>query len=179
VKNELEKKDFYIDNIEFSIESEKYSQRCKKAKAKYIEKHGDVTNKEWQSIRPDTTDYIAECYILIANKLSKSKNFKDYSNLWKDEMIADAILDCIKYGDRYDENKGPTKYSAFPYFTQICWFAFIGRIKKEKKNTDLYKKVTQDERDSRNFASFQPHDQNDQRFINDSWDFSTPTNSED
>lgn len=64
----------------------------------------------------------------IANKLSNSPKFANY--VFKDEMISDGIENCIQYIDNFDPEKSN---NPFAYFTQIIYWAFVRRIKKEKQ----------------------------------------------
>ena len=82
--------------------------------------------KENQNAR--VPNYIGECILAICNKLSTKPNFIGYS--FRDEMIADAIENCIASVDGFDPEKSS---NPFAYFTQIAWNAFIRRISKEKK----------------------------------------------
>lgn len=86
------------------------------------------------SEKPQIPNYVGECLILIANRLSSKPNFSNYT--FKDEMVSDGIEDCIKYLDNFDPLKGT---NPFAYFTQFIWNAFIRRIQKEKKQ--LYIKM--------------------------------------
>ena len=45
-------------------------------------------------------------------------------------MISDGVEDCIHYGFNFDPDKSKAPFS---YFTKIIWWAFLRRIKKEKK----------------------------------------------
>jgi hypothetical protein len=87
-------------------------------------KRNSIVNKEVDRIN----NYIGECLILIANRLSNRPNFMNYS--YKDEMIADGIENCLMYINNFDPNKSN---NPFAYFTQIIKFSFIRRIQKEKK----------------------------------------------
>ena len=79
---------------------------------------------------PKIPNYVGECFLLICNKLSTKGNFVSYS--YRDEMIGDAIENCVAAIDSFDPDKSK---NPFAYFTQIAWFAFIRRIAKEKKQT--------------------------------------------
>ena len=52
---------------------------------------------------------------------------------YKDEMVSDAIENCVMYFESFDPEKSK---NPFAYFTQIIFFAFVRRILKEKKQTD-------------------------------------------
>ena len=77
---------------------------------------------------PVIPDYIGVCFMLICNKLSTKPNFMGYS--YRDEMVSDAIENCVSAAHSFDPNKSN---NPFAYFTQIAWNAFIRRIHKEKK----------------------------------------------
>lgn len=81
---------------------------------------------------PKIPEYVGECILLIATKLSNSPNFYSYS--YKEDMIADGIENCISYIHNFNPEK--TK-NAFSYITQICWFASLRRISKEKKQQEI------------------------------------------
>ena len=76
------------------------------------------------------TDDLANCLNKIAQGLSYSSNFINYT--YRDEMVGDAIVKmytAVK-NKKFDIR---TEYSPFSYFTTIAFHAFINRIKKEKK----------------------------------------------
>jgi methyl-accepting chemotaxis protein len=82
-------------------------------------------------------DYIAKCFLKICEGLSHKSNFVRYT--YREEMVMDAVENCLNAVGNYNieaaTRKG--KPNAFGYFTQISWFAFIRRIKKEKKQQDV------------------------------------------
>jgi hypothetical protein len=49
---------------------------------------------------------------------------------FRDEMIADAVENCLMYFENFDPEKSS---NPFAYFTQIVFYAFLRRISKEKK----------------------------------------------
>lgn len=59
-------------------------------------------------------------------------------NSYKDEMISDGIENCIQCVLNFDPEKSQ---NPFAYFTQIITYAFIRRITKEKKQTDIKEKI--------------------------------------
>lgn len=73
-------------------------------------------------------EYIGECLLQIARRVGNKANFANYS--YKDDMISDAVENCILYLGNFDPAKSS---NPFAYFTQIIHFAFIRRIAKEKK----------------------------------------------
>lgn len=78
------------------------------------------------------SDYIGKAIVLICNNLSKKPNFCGYS--FKEEMVLDAICDCVYSvkGFNIEKNNNP-----FAYFTQTAWNAFLRRIEKESKQNAL------------------------------------------
>jgi hypothetical protein len=52
-------------------------------------------------------------------------------------MICDAIENCIQYIGNFDAEKSN---NAFAYITQICYYAFLRRIQKEKKQVYIKQK---------------------------------------
>lgn len=78
---------------------------------------------------PRIPEYVGKCLMMIAERLSRKPNFSGYS--YRDEMVSDAIENCIMYGVN---NFDPAKTNnPFAYFTQIIKFAFFRRIEKESK----------------------------------------------
>ena len=113
--------------------------------------------------KPQISNYLGECIVLIATKLASKGNFNGYS--YKDEMISDGIENCIVYFDKFDsENyKNP-----FAYFTQIIYFAYLRRIGKEKQQFLLKHKIIQSV--GNKVMDLQDHD-DDSEFINSSREF--------
>ena len=89
--------------------------------------------------KPLLPDYIGECFLLIAQRLSFRPNFINY--VFKDDMISDGIENCLQYVHNFSPEKSQ---NPFAYFTQIIYFAFIRRIQKEKKH--LYVKYKEMDR---------------------------------
>ena len=48
-------------------------------------------------------------------------------------MILDGIENCLRYADRFNPEKSN---NPFAYFTQITYYSFIRRIKKEARQTE-------------------------------------------
>lgn len=94
-----------------------------------------IENKE---SKPKIPNYIGECFLKIASNLAKRPNFCCYT--YKDEMVSDAIENCLMYFENFDHTKSN---NPFAYFTQICWYAFVRRIAKEKKQQYVKYKATE------------------------------------
>ena len=106
----------YVDNKKLYEEMVRYRASVKQSQQ---------DNKE----KPRVPDYIGQCILLIANRLSLKPNFVNYS--YREEMVSDGIENCICYVDNFDPEKSD---NPFAYFTQIIYFAFLRRIQKEKKH---------------------------------------------
>lgn len=114
----------YVNNADFSQAVVDYVTAVNEARD---------NNKEL----PIVTDYIASCFLKIAEGLSHKSNFSRYT--YREEMVMDAVENCLKAINNYNlETATRTgKPNAFAYFTQISWFAFLRRIAKEKRQQDV------------------------------------------
>lgn len=92
---------------------------------------------------PRIPNYIGECILKIAEKLSTKPCFMNYS--FREEMISDAIENCFlyfkDYNPDYNASNDPNYIpNPFAYFTQVIYFAFLRRINKEERmRYTLYK----------------------------------------
>ena len=86
---------------------------------------------------PKVPDYIAQCFLRIAEGLSHKSNFIRYT--YREEMVMDAVENCLKAIGNYNLEAATRtgKPNAFAYFTQITWYAFLRRITKEKKQQEI------------------------------------------
>ena len=114
----------YVNNAEFSQAVVDYVTKVRQAE------------KNKTSI-PIVPNYIAQCFLRIAEGLSHKSNFSRYT--YREEMVMDAVENCLRAIANYNIEKTTRtgKPNAFSYFTQICYFAFIRRITKEKKQQDI------------------------------------------
>ena len=120
------KSEHYVNNKEFLAAMVEYKKLVDKA-----EKAGKKN--------PRVPDYVGECFLKIANHLSYRPNFINYT--FRDDMISDGIENCLQYLKNFNPDKSN---NPFAYFTQIIYYAFIRRIQKEKKQTNIkYKMIEQ------------------------------------
>ena len=93
--------------------------------------------KQSKQIIPIVPNYIAECFLKIAEGLSHKSNFIRYT--YREEMVMDAVENCLKAIENYNIEAATRSGNpnAFAYFTQISWYAFLRRIAKEKKQQDV------------------------------------------
>jgi hypothetical protein len=78
---------------------------------------------------PQIPKYAGEAIQKIATRMASMPKFSSYS--FKEEMISDAILNCVMYFNSFDPEKSN---NPFAYFTTVISNAFIRRIYSEKKN---------------------------------------------
>ena len=114
----------YVNNADFSQAVVEYVTIVNKAQAE-------------KTTIPKVPDYIAQCFLRIAEGLSHKANFIRYT--YREEMVMDAVENCLKAILNYDIAAATRtgKPNAFAYFTQITWYAFLRRIAKEKKQQDI------------------------------------------
>ena len=117
-------KPHYVNNADFSAAVVEYVKH-----AREVEASGKT--------KPQITNYIAQCFLKIAEGLSHKANFARYT--YREEMMMDAVENCLKAIDNYNlETATRTgKPNAFAYFTQISWYAFLRRIEREKKQQNI------------------------------------------
>jgi hypothetical protein len=117
-------KPHYVNNRQFSESVVEYCTTLKEARLK-------------DEPLPVVTNYIAECFLKIAEGLSHKSNFVRYT--YREEMVMDAVENCLKAIENYDIDAATRSGNpnAFAYFTQISWYAFLRRIQKEKKQQDI------------------------------------------
>jgi hypothetical protein len=95
----------------------------------FITWKAEVTDaEECGDPKPQVPNYIAECLLKIATRLSYKSNFINYG--FREDMISDAIENCLTYIHNFDPDKSR---NPFAYFTQIIYYAFLRKIQKEKK----------------------------------------------
>ena len=117
-------KPHYVNNKEFSLAVVEYVKSVNAA-------------KEAEKEIPKVTNYIASCFMKISEGLSHRPNFVRYT--YREEMVMDGVENCLRAINNYniDTATRTGNPNAFSYFTQICFFAFIRRITKEKKQQDI------------------------------------------
>ena len=139
-------KNHYINNADFLKALTEYKDLCESAK------------KE-DKIEPPIPNYVGECFLKIAEHLSRKPNFISYS--FRDEMISDGIENCLMYFRNFDPAKSN---NPFAYFTQIIYYAFLRRIMKEKKQLYVKYKATEQFGILDEFEMFEDADGNMRQF---------------
>ena len=118
----------YVNNKEFSQAVVDYCTVLNQAK------------KDNKSL-PVVPNYLAECFLKIAEGLSHKSNFIRYT--YREEMVMDAVENCLRAVENYDIDKATRtgKPNAFAYFTQIVYYAYLRRIAKEKRQQSIREKI--------------------------------------
>ena len=127
VKKKPREKPHYVNNKQFSQSVVDYVTSVNEAREKMKDE-------------PIIPEYIGSCFLKIAEGLSHKPNFVGYT--YREEMVMDAVENCIKAIMNYDVKKATRTGlpNAFAYFTQITYYAFLRRIAKEKKQQDIKEK---------------------------------------
>ena len=109
----------YVNNKDFLNALVAYKKAC------------DVA-KENNKPDPQIPNYVGECFLKIAEHLSRKPNFISYS--FRDEMISDGIENCLMYFRNFDETKST---NPFAYFTAAVTNSFVRVINIEKRNQNI------------------------------------------
>ena len=136
MSNKRQKRDHYIDNQRFFQEMQEWKKTIKEA-------------EEVDDPKPPITPYIGECFLKIAEQLSSKPNFAHYA--YREEMICDAVENCVVYAANFDPDKSANPFS---YFTQIIYYAFLRRIQREKKQSFIKYKMVRDRVGDGNLGKF-------------------------
>jgi hypothetical protein len=116
----------YLDKAKMHAALVDYKKQCDDATASGLE-------------QPGISNYLGECFLLIARGIGHKFNFRNYSFL--NDMISDGVLVCLKYVRSYDPARTnattglPT--SPLSYFSQAIHFAYINRINLEAKQSRI------------------------------------------
>ncbi len=104
--------------------------------------------KTWYPIRkaavaegrdpPDPPRYVSECLLKIVYGMATKNNFKNYT--YVDEMIADGLENVVVALSSFNPDKSD---NPFGYFSIVVFYAFVRRIAKEKRQTYIKYKVTE------------------------------------
>jgi DNA-directed RNA polymerase specialized sigma24 family protein len=117
----VQPKNFYVDNRSLYEALVEWQKQIRSNNRKKLPK-------------PPLPDFVAECMVKMANRLSQKAGFVNYT--YREDMVGDALESCLRYIHNFDPAKST---NAFAYITQIIHNAFIRRIQKEQKQ--LYVKM--------------------------------------
>jgi len=112
----------YLDNDFFLKELIEHKNKCNLAKDAGLD-------------APTISNYLGKAFLLLVNNIIKKADYSNYPIQVREDMVSDAILNCIQYINSF---KAETSSNPFSYFTMIIHRAFWRRIEKERKR--LYQK---------------------------------------
>jgi len=104
----------YVDNKKFTIALTKWTDEQRRRKA-----------RGWKQKR--VTPYLAESILAICKNISRRVNFIAYP--YRDEMVGDAIENCIKYLRNFN---GEKYNNGFGYVSMVAYRSMVRKIKREK-----------------------------------------------
>lgn len=113
----------YVNNKELYLKLVERRQQCQEAREKGVP-------------LPKVDNYLGKVILDISNRLSYRYNFINYT--YRDEMVCDAIENCLDVIDKFDPEKST---NPFAYFTKIAFRAFVRRIQREKKQQLIKNKL--------------------------------------
>jgi hypothetical protein len=118
-KKKPREKPHYVNNKQFSQSVVDYVMSVNEAREKMQDE-------------PRITEYIGSCFLKIAEGLSHKPNFVGYT--YREEMVMDAVENCIKAIMNYDVKKATRTGlpNAFAYFTQITFRVFAPYSKRKE-----------------------------------------------
>jgi len=79
------------------------------------------------------TEALGAMLLLIASRYAEKGSFAGYS--WKDDMICEAVLTCIKYMHNFEVEKEGA--NPFAYFSKVVHNSFLNYIAKQKKHSNI------------------------------------------
>lgn len=81
----------------------------------------------------EKTEELGRMLLLLAKRYSDRGSFAGYS--WKDDMICEAVLTCLKYMHNFNiEIESP---NPFAYFSRIIHNSFLNYISKQKTHSKI------------------------------------------
>jgi DNA-directed RNA polymerase specialized sigma24 family protein len=82
----------------------------------------------------DISERLGDSILIIARNYSNKGSFSSYT--WREDMVSEAVLTCLRYMHNFDPTKSETP-NPFAYFTTICHNSFINYIRKQKKHSKI------------------------------------------
>lgn len=133
---------------------------------------------EWDPILEEPigimSERLGELLYNLAHNFSCRSNFRSYT--YREEMVSDAVLTCIKYAKNFNPSKSD-KPNPFAYFTSIVNNAFLKRLKAEQKqqaikiglarpSADIFSQtITKHPKDPNNYRNYPVLESSHQGFI--------------
>lgn len=131
-----EKANYYISPKQFNDDLKEYY-----ALSEQVEQYeGDKDTKEYRHLLRVHKKMLDKCGVYVYKiviGMSNNQKFSGYT--WRDEMVADALIQCNKalIGRKFIFDKG---FNPFSYYSMVAYREFIHRIKLEKKKVEVHNK---------------------------------------
>ena len=94
---------------------------------------------ETLTLEGQPSELLGSMFKKLAYKTITHRCFMQYS--FKDDMAGDALLNMVRYANRYNPEKTT---NIFSYFTKIAFNASIVRLKKEEKSRNIISKFQEE-----------------------------------
>ena len=101
------RKNNFIDNKEFYAALVAYREAC------------DIRQKSLVRRQPIIPRYIGKCFLDISEHLSMRPNFSNY--MYRQDMVMDAVENCVLYWDRFDPEKSKEPLLLFHAGLLVCF----------------------------------------------------------
>ena len=130
----LEKR--YVEVLRVKLKQQKYYRMVSKCNVDDRRKSEINQKIKWILHKIPSDDFIGECILKLCTNLIRKRGFIEYHQTHGEDMIGDAIENCMLYVSSFNPEKSKEPFS---YFTQVAHWAFVRRIEKEKR--EVYFKV--------------------------------------
>ena len=123
---------YIVKNDELREELDKYRASC-------TFKEVMTMKGDWRTridVRGFVNDKLAKMIMTISEGLSRKGNWKGYT--WREDFVQAGILTTLKYMHNYNSD---VNSNAHGYINRICYNCFLQYIQKEKRLSDVKKKV--------------------------------------
>ena len=128
----------------------------KKSKSKYYIKNEEILPYIYEYRESGIiSDEFGRILLTIAENYACKGSFHGYT--WKDDMISEAVLTCIRYMHNFDPIR-QKKPNPFAYFTMIIHRSFLTYIRKQKKHSKIKNEL---------YELYDNEDHSDECFYND------------
>jgi hypothetical protein len=122
-----------VTNPNYYLDKEQMREALREHRAKMLEAEQNGTEP------PQISEYLGECFLNISKGLGMKHNFRRYSFI--QDMVMDGVIKCLKgvksfNPDMVSERTGKL-VSPLGYFTQVCFFEFLKRIKEEEEESNV------------------------------------------
>jgi len=123
---------YKVKNDDLREELEKYRKSCTFKEVMTMKGHWRTRIDK----RGKISDELAKMIMTISEGLSRKGNWKGYT--WREDFVQAGILTTLKYMHNYNSD---VNSNAHGYINRICYNCFLQYIQKEKRLSDVKKKV--------------------------------------